>query len=52
MGFGPIVLAIVYFILGLTGVAENIGVYDMVIGITTITALAFLCGGMTVVYQI
>ncbi|MBQ7327042.1 MAG: DUF3021 domain-containing protein [Clostridia bacterium] len=52
MGFGPIVLAIVYFILGLTGVAENIGVYEMVIGIVTITALAFLCGGMTVVYQI
>lgn len=52
MGFGPIVLAIVYLILGITGVAENIGVYDMVIGILTITLLAFLCGGMTVVYQI
>ena len=52
MGFGPIVLAIVYLILGITGVAENIGVYEMVIGILTITLLAFLCGGMTVVYQI
>ena len=52
MGFGPIVLAIVYLILGITGVAENIGVYEMVTGILTITLLAFLCGGMTAVYQI
>ena len=52
MGFGPIVLAIVYLILGLTGVATNISVFEMVIGIITITALAFICGGMTTVYQI
>lgn len=52
MGFGPVVLAIVYLILGLTGVASSISVYEMVIGVLTITALAFLCGGMTVVYQI
>lgn len=52
MGFGPIVLAIVYSILGLTGVAETISVYEMALGIITISALAFLCGGITVVYQI
>ena len=52
MGFGPIVLAVVYGILGLTGVVESINVYEMVIGIVTITALAFLCGGITIVYQI
>ena len=52
MGFGPIVLAVVYLILGLTGVVLNIGVYKMVIGIVTITALAFLCGGMTTVYKV
>lgn len=52
MGFGPIVLATVYAILGLTGVAEAIDVYEMALGIITITALAFLCGGITVVYQI
>lgn len=52
MGFGPIVLAIVYLILGITGVAEAISVYEMALGIITITALAFLCGGITVVYQI
>ena len=52
MGFGPIVLAIVYCTLGLTGVVETISVYEMVIGIVTITALAFICGGMTTVYQV
>ena len=52
MGFGPLVLAIVYSILGLVGVVESIGVYEMPLGIVTITALAFLCGGITVVYQI
>ena len=52
MGFGPIVLAIIYLILGLTGVATNIGVYEMVVGVLTITVLAFMCGGMTAVYQI
>ena len=52
MGFGPIVLAIVYAILGLCGVVENISVYEMLLGIVTITAVAFLCGGITIVYQI
>lgn len=52
MGFGPIVLAIIYLILGLTGVATNIGVYEMVVGVLTITVLAFMCGGMSAVYQI
>ena len=52
MGFGPLVLAIVYSILGLVGVVESIGVYEMPLSIVTITALAFLCGGITVVYQI
>lgn len=52
MGFGPIVLAIIYLILGLTGVATNIGVYEMVLGVLTITVLSFMCGGMTAVYQI
>ena len=52
MGFGPIVLAIIYLILGITGEATNISAFEMATGIITITALAFLCGGMTVVYQI
>ncbi len=52
MGFGPIILSIVYGILGLCRVVDKLAVYDVVLGFLSITALAFLCGGMTVVYQI
>lgn len=52
MGFGPIILSIVYGILGLCGVVDKLAVNDVVLGFLSITALAFLCGGMTVVYQI
>lgn len=52
MGFGPIVLGIVYFCLGLSGVIENVAYLEMVIGIISITVLAFFCGGITVVYRI
>lgn len=52
MGFGPIVLAIVYMILGFTGIVETVSFREMTFGILTITLLAFLCGGMTAVYQI
>lgn len=52
MGFGPIVLAIIYGILGAFGVAEMVSVGEMTLGILTITALAFLAGGITIVYQI
>ena len=52
MGFGSIVLSIVYGILGLCGVVECISVNEVVLGYLTITVLAFLCGGITVVFQI
>ncbi len=52
MGFGPIVLCIIYLILGLTGTAESVSVYDIALGVITITALAFMAGGITTVYQI
>lgn len=52
MGFGSIVLSIVYGILGLCGVVEYLAVNKIVLGYLTITALAFLCGGITVVFQI
>ena len=52
MGFGPLVLAIVYSILAITGVVEQVSVSDMILGIFTMTLLAFLTGGITVVYQI
>ena len=52
MGFGPIVLSIIYGILGLCGVVDKLAVNEVVSGFLSITVLAFLCGGMTVVYQI
>lgn len=52
MGFGPIVLAIVYAILGFSGVCESVSVREMTVGILSITALAFLCGVATQVFQI
>ena len=52
MGFGPIVLSVVYGILGLCGVVDKLAVNEVVLGYLSIAVLAFLCGGMTVVYQI
>ena len=52
MGFGPIVLAIIYEILNLSNVINVIPIGDMVLGILTITTLAFFAGGITIVYQI
>lgn len=52
MGFGPIVLAIIYGILGAAKVVKSVSVSEMVLGILTISALAFLAAGITVVYQI
>jgi hypothetical protein len=52
MGFGPIVLAIVYGILGVVDVVESVSIGEMALGVLTITALAFLVGGITVVFQI
>ena len=52
MGFGPIVLSIIYGILGLCGVVDKLAVNEVVSGFLSITVLSFLCGGMTVVYQI
>ena len=52
MGFGSIVLSIVYGILWLCGVVEYLAVGEVVLGYLTITVLSFLCGGITVVFQI
>ena len=49
---GPLVLAIVYGILGLVGAVENFTVGEVVIGIFSSTLLAFIAAGMTVVYTV
>lgn len=51
-GFGPIVLAIVYLILRHTAGVETLGVDAVCTGIFSMTALAFIAGGMNALYQI
>ena len=48
---GPIVLAIIYGILGATGAVEAFSPREVCLGIVTITLLAFIAAGMTAVYQ-
>ena len=51
-GIGPIILAIVYLILQQTTAVETLSVNQVCIGIFSITALAFIAGGMNAIYQI
>ena len=51
-GIGPIVLAIVYLILKQSAAVETLSVSQVCIGIFSITALAFIAGGMNAIYQI
>ena len=51
-GIGPIVLAFVYLILQQTSTIETLSVNQVCIGIFSITALAFIAGGMNAIYQI
>ncbi len=51
-GLGPIVLAILYMILQYNGVMESLTVNEVCIGILSLSALAFIAGGMNVIYQI
>lgn len=48
---GPIVLAIIYGILGATGTVEAFSPREVCMGILTITLLAFIAAGMTAIYQ-
>ena len=49
--FGPPVLAIIYWILGATGVVENFSPNEVALGILSIELLAFVVGGMSAIYQ-
>ena len=51
-GFGPIVLAVLYLILQQQGLVQTLTVNQMCIGIFSLTALAFIAGGMNSIYQI
>ena len=48
---GPVVLAIIYGILGATGAVESFTPREVCTGILTISLLAFMAAGMTAIYQ-
>lgn len=51
-GLGPIVLAIFYLIMQQQGFIQTLTVNQVCIGIFSLTALAFVAGGMNAIYQI
>ena len=51
-GLGPIVLAILYMILQSTGDQDTLTVNQVCLGIFSLSALAFIAGGMNAIYQI
>lgn len=51
-GLGPIVLAILYLVLQRHASLDTLTVDQVCTGIFSLTALAFIAGGMNVVYQI
>lgn len=51
-GFGPVILAVFYLILQKQGVINELTVNEVCLGICSLFMLAFIAGGMNVVYQI
>lgn len=51
-GFGPLVLAVFYLILQHHAAIETLTVDQVCLGIFSLSALAFIAGGMNVIYQI
>ena len=51
-GLGPMVLAVFYLVLRQRGLLETLTVEEVCTGIFSLAALAFIAGGMNVVYQI
>lgn len=49
---GPVVLAIIYGILGKCGVIESLPPGEVTLGILSITLMAFIAAGITVVYTV
>ena len=51
-GFGPLVLAVLYWILWKQGIVEVLTVEQVCLGIVSITALAFMAGGLNAIHQV
>ena len=51
-GFGPMILAVLYLVLQRQGVVQTLTVNEVCLGIFSLSALAFVAGGMNILYQI
>lgn len=51
-GLGPLVLVVLYLIMQDRAGIESLTVNEVCLGIVSLSALAFLAGGMNVIYQI
>ena len=51
-GFGPMILAVLYLVLHRQGVIQVLTVREVCLGIFTLSALAFVAGGMNMIYRI
>ena len=51
-GLGPLVLAVIYLILDRQGMLQKLDAAVVSTGIFSLTALAFVAGGMNVIYQL
>ena len=51
-GIGPMVLAVLYLILDRNGIVETLTAKEVCTGIFSLTALAFIAGGMNALYQL
>ena len=51
-GLGPLVLAVLYLVLRQQVALQTLYVEQVCVGIFSLTALAFVAGGMNVIYQI
>ena len=51
-GFGPVVLAVVYWVLHRQGLVQTLPVNEVCTGIVSLSGLAFVVGGMNAIHQI
>ena len=51
-GLGPVVLAVVYLVLQRTADLQSLDLEQVCTGIFSLTVLAFVAGGMNVIYQV
>ena len=51
-GLGPLALAVLYLVLQQTGDVQTLTVKQVCLGIFSLSTLAFIAGGMNVIYQI